>query len=874
MQLLGNKSKDYTSSNKGRTTNIVEQTNTLKDKFSSITTSQEKIIVEVKHLNKKISMTREQYEFFKKTQEFRRRLRNGETREDIMAEAFAVCREATKRKLGMFHYDVQVEAAAAMGENGIIAEMKTGEGKTLVQILTAYLYALEATKSENPSEWKSVHVITSNEYLAKRDRADNAKVFTLLGLSSGYIEEKSQRKKDPIGYKKRKKLAYRCDIVYGTAKTIAFDYLDDNYATKKENRYINRGMYHAIVDEADDILLDQATKPLILSGSALGMNNSDSENITDLSTWAINFIMGTKGVRENKVTCEIIDQKKKATNQTTSKCVLYHDQREVSLTESLTEEIYGKNPDLTDIEVQTNLMEREMAVKNAILAMYYYKRGKHYELKEKKSIGSDGKEEIVYEVVLIDLNTGRAMPGTRIKNGIQEAIEAKEKFLNPDKKIIMSNTKITIAQCTYPDFFSQYETGINGMTGTSDEKEFESLYHLKTYIVPTHKKNIRIDEADELYVSSKGKYKAIVREILRCRKTMQPVLVGTTSVIESDELCKLLDQYGVRYQRLDAVNNKDEDSVIASAGLLGSVTIATNMAGRGTDIKLGPAAREAGGLYVIGTSKNLSRRIDNQLRGRASRQGEPGKSKFFMSLDDEIVKTRFRGPSIEKYQQNQPEDQKITSKIILTMVEQCQNDQENHDKNERYTSLIYDEKAFRIHRTKMYEERRKIVDFEPKTFVATIKKIINSYIDELFINYSLDDLNAKIGHLIDVESCFNENIEIFKSNVKRSLKLRFQTQLLSNPINFINESKLRMLKVVDTYWISHMETLRDLQGNIGRDKNSTIDDYEREANQLFTTMKTYIRNELLTYVLDPTLQLGSYKVNDSLEYTSIAGVKL
>ena len=861
------KHNDYTSLNKTRVTNIVEQANSFKEIFSSITTSQEQI--RIKTSSSYIVMTKEQLAFLKKTQEFRKRLREGETREEIMAEAFALCREATKRKLGMFHYDVQIEAAAAMGESGVIAEMKTGEGKTLVQILTAYLYALEATKSKNRKEWKSVHVITSNEYLAKRDQMENAKVFTLLGLSSGYVEDKSQRKKDPTTYRNRKKAAYNRDIVYGTAKTIAFDFLDDNCVKNKENIYIRRGMYHAIVDEADSILIDQATKPLVISGNGNGIMSSDSESILKLSKWAMQFIMGANGARKNKVICEVIDQKAKATGYTSANCVLYKDKKEVVFTPKLYDEIYGKNPDLTNIDLHVQLMERDVAIQNAILAMYYYKRGKDYELVPSKSINENGKEEIIYEVVLLDPSTSRLMHGTRIKNGIQEALEAKEAYLNPDKKVKLSKTKLTTAQCTFPDFFSQYETGISGMTGTSDMEEFESLYHLKTYIVPTHKKNIRIDEPEEIYYTLKGKYKAIIKEILKCRKTMQPVLVGTTSIGESDRLCKILDQYGIRYHRLDAVNNKYEEQVVASAGLLGSITIATNMAGRGTDIKLGPGAREVGGLYVIGTSKNINKRIDDQLRGRASRQGDPGKTKFFMSLEDELVK-RFIKRNNEL---NYKEDERVEDKKIIRDVNTCQEYQEGYDKSQRYSSILYDEKGFREHRVRMYEQRKRIVEFTPKTFKETIERIIDAYTEELFIDYSIENLTAKIGHLVNVDACYNSNLKIFRKNIISSLNSRLNS-LLVDPEKFMLYSQQRMLKVVDAYWISHIAALRDLQSNIQIDENSTIEDYERQASQLFISMNTYIRNELLTYVLDPTIQIGSYNVDDSYEYTSVKGVSL
>lgn len=857
----------YTTSNKKRIMNIVNKTNSYEEKFANITHSNDLVRVKVSYLDKKTNkkyyvvkeMTREELEFFKKTNEFRKRLRNGETPNDIMSEAFALAREATRRKLGMFHYDVQVEAAAAMQDNNI-SEMKTGEGKSLVQILSAYLNALEATKSIDPSEWKSVHVMTSNDYLAQRDQNDNKSVYSLLGLTSGYAMSQDKTR----GNKKmqdKKRQAYDCDIVYGTTKTIAFDYLEDNHVMSNDKKYMRKKPSRAIVDEADDILLDQATRPLILSKS-----QQKNEDI-DLYEWAVRFINGERGYRNKEVTCHIFNHfDRDKSTPFTEDCALYMDDGFVYLSDKLQNEIYGKNGKVTEDGIL-----KEKVIIQCLLAKYYYKESVQYQLIEDKK-ESEKANKTVMRVVLTDEFTGRLMDKTKYQNGIQEAIEVTNNYYlskqnNPNKELKYSTQNNIIAKCTYPDFFTIYENGVCGMTGTSDIEEFSDIYGMQTYEVPSRKKNIRIDEEDEVYLTLDAKYKAIVKEILACQKTLQPVLIGTTNVSESDELCSYLKKYKIRYQRLDAVNASNEDDIKKTAGLLGSVTVATNMAGRGIDIKLGKGVKEVGGLYVISTSKNRNRRIDNQLKGRASRQGEPGKTKCFMSLDDNLVKTRYGTFRLEFYKQmHEGEESKITNDKIIKIVKNCQLIEEDYSKQARKQSELRDAKVFTKHKKIIYDLRQRVLDASIKDMMIMMKNITKTYVSSLFeSNPSYKMIQAKLGHLIKVSACYSEDKKEFEKNVFNAICKRLKYAPGSDFGKYITTIRTKMLKVIDDYWVSHMDYLNDLWKNCVYYSYSSMDPmelYERESYKLLESMTSYVQNEMITYACIPSMSYGNYVVKE------------
>lgn len=860
----------FTGKTKDKVKSVVNKTNSLKDQYSSITTSQTKIKIGTTPSGTPLYMTKEEFEFFKVTVKLKSRLRKGETIEDIMPDAFAVCREATKRKLGMFHYDVQIEAASAM-QNGSIVEMKTGEGKSLVQILSAYLSALEATCSLDPKEHKSVHIITANEYLAERDWKENSKVFSLLGLTSGYaMGQNIVRGNKELTDKKRK--AYASDIVFGTAPTIAFDYLEDNHTLDDANRFMRKPLHKAIIDEADDILLDQATRPLILSKR----NELDNEK-EDVYEWAVKFINGEPGYRKRPVRCHVFNQyDKNKTDPYTEDCALYLDNMFVDV-EPLAKEIYGENADLSDPKIADELFAKEQALIKCLLAREYFREGKQYQVFEDKKATEEDKEHKVMKVVLTDENTGRSVEQTRYQNGYQEAIEAtvaynleqKNKTEGTKYRLNYSKRNRPVAKCTYPDFLSIYESGVSGMTGTSDEEEFREIYGLETYEVPSRKPNIRIDEEDELYATEEAKFKAIIRDILDCQRTMQPILIGTTNVEESNRLCKMLEKYGIRFQRLDAVNKENENGIKETAGLLGSVTVATNMAGRGIDIKLGPGSAEAGGLYVIGSSKNSNVRIDNQLRGRAARQGDPGRTKYFMSLDDELVRTKYGSKRFEGLKKAyEGTTERITSKAILSMVNKCQSTYESQNKQIRRSLEEKEAKVFTKHKKIIYDQRKQILTSTNEELETIINDMISSYVESLFErNMSEEEIEAKLSHLIDTKSCYSADKKTYQNNLVNSLKNRFNSVRITrkNLNEYLSLTRKKMLKVVNEYWISHMETLDRNWTNAIYYAYSNVDPveiYERQSIVDLQALTYYIQNEMLTYALDPKMVFGKYEIKE------------
>ena len=783
------------------------------------------------------------------TIEFRRRLLFGETVDDIMEEAFAVCREATRRTLNMAHYPVQIEAAIAMQGN-TISEMKTGEGKTLVQILNAYLNAISG---------EGVHVITSNEYLAERDANQNRKVFEFLGLSCGFVASRPRMNRDD------RRVQYKSDIVYATASTLAFDYLDDNQVTRKQNRVFNRPFNYAIIDEVDSILLDDGMTPLIKSGAMPGEKQDSfvSTEFQDLYSWATNFI--------KNITCTVKAQEDVGkTEGFTTDCIMFKDTMSVYFTEKMENKIIkatGLNP--SKPEEQLELMRKYEAIKKCLLARHHFTRGKHYELKPSK------KNPQEYEVVLISESLGRLMEGRRLKEGFHEAIEAKERQLAIDKRlpyrVSIHEPKVTTATCTYPDFFSQYKSGISGMTGTSNAQDFMDIYGMPTYEVPSRKPNMRVDLKDEIYATKKAKYKAIVEEILRCQKTLQPVLVGTDSVEESKIISQMLAEAGVRHQLLNAIDNAHEAEIVANAGLLGKVTVTTNMAGRGTDIKLGEGVREVGGLYVIGTSKNRNTRIDNQLRGRAARQGDPGQTKYFASLEDNMVAIRCGQKLRQMIKTLDVGVGKIKSRMLASLVDKCQRSQEGFDKTARMQS----EKTGRIlseHKAKIYSQRDQILECE--NMQSMLSQVVSSY-SKTLSEMSIEEIEAKVGHLIDTT-------KISKGSKKEAIASYIEKELQSKLFEagktkgFNDNIRRKMLLVVDTYWVGHLDFLERSKTDASLQvyaQKSPIEEYTYRAYEELNRITPYIQNEFITYALNPTLEFGRYEVKDvaleveSMEYS-------
>ena len=840
---------NYTVQNRNRIRRIVNQidSSSIKDKYASMSDDELK----------------------KMTQIFKDRISKGETLDDVMVDAIAVCREVTKRQLGMFHYNVQVEAAVAMHDNAV-AEMKTGEGKTLVQILSAYLNALEG---------KSVHVITSNDYLAGRDMEQNKKVYNALGLSCGNIRPKVEMRK--LEDRQRE---YNCDIVYGTASTIAFDYLDDNKVKNASDRVNLKGYGYAIIDEVDSILLDDGITPLIKAESLKPPVGQSKDYYTNIYTWACDYVEG------NNLTCEEYDKEQffrsheeEIENQMISSgkkhksARVFHDTVSVELSSTLEARIL-KNlyptrewKDLTR-EEKDDYNFRLGAIKNYMLAKFHYKSGTDYTVQpegpNKKT--KDGLPN--YSVEIIGESTGRILHGRRFMNGLHESIEAKEAYIAKKEGrpygVEIKNPTVTTAKCTYPDFFGKYKNGICGMTGTSNQEDFMDIYGLPTYEVPSRKTNKRIDEEDEVYATKDQKYKAIVDEVIKARETLQPVLIGVTSVEESLLVSKMLKEVGIRHSVLNAEQSENEASIVSTAGLLGKVTIATNMAGRGTDIKLGEGVAEVGGLYVIGTTKNRNERIDNQLKGRAGRQGDPGKTKFYSSLEDNYVLRRggdkllsiihglsdLKGIIAKKG--------KVVAKSILKMVNRCQKSQEAEDKKTRMVSEQMGQ-VLTTQKNGVYEFRNHILD--SNDIVSVIDGQIDRYVDEVVDRYSDEEMDTKLSPFIDTE--IYKDISKPKEKkiaIKNALKSKLDKVPKSE--KYKQETRSKMLDIIDDYWISQMEYLDQIQrGSVYQAyaERDPIKAYQEEATLQYRDMIDYVRNEIIAYALNPTLKYGEYKVPES-----------
>ena len=846
-KLFGN----YTNQNKNRIKRIVERidSSSIKDKYSSMSDE------ELKEM----------------TSKFKEEIKNGKTLDDILVDALAVCREVTKRQLGMFHYNVQLEAAVAMHDNAI-AEMKTGEGKTLVQILSAYLNALEG---------KGVHVITSNDYLAGRDMEQNIKVFEALGLSCGNVLPKAKMST------RERRAVYDCDIVYGTASTIAFDYLSDNRVMNPNDRVNRRGFNYAIIDEVDSILLDDGITPLISAETLKPEEGEPSDKYTSIYKWACDF------VEDNGITCQGYDKEsyydshkeemianEKASNSKIADAVVFHDSVNAIIRPKLESKIIknlwpGKKwEDLTP-EEQGEYHLRVEAIRCYLLAKFHYKSGTHYSVRPSKSGEKDKDGLPKYNLEIIGENTGRILQGRRFMNGIHECLEAKEARIARTEgrkySVDIKEPTVTTAMCTYPDFFGLYKSGICGMTGTSNEQDFMDIYGLPTYSVPSRKTNIRRDMPDEVYATKNAKYKAIIEEVIKCQETLQPVLIGVTSVEESMLVSKLLAEQGIRHSVLNAEQDANENGIIQNAGQLGRVTIATNMAGRGTDIKLGEGVREVGGLYVIGTTRNRSERVDNQLKGRAGRQGDPGQTKFYASLEDEFVRKRA-GESLIKCMSKYYNKAKITVKKVVNLVVGCQKSQEAEDKKSRIIGEKYNS-VLTTQKNGVYEYRNLILD--SKSVMPLLEDSVDRFIDDLFQRSTEEEIQVKIGHLVDLEKYRDiRKKKEMKSAICTDIKHKLHTIKVTP--EYEKSMKTKMLKILDDYWISQMGYLEDMKKGSGLSVYAEKDPYEEykmNATMQFADMISYVRNEMLTYALNPSLKYGEYHVPE-IDYSESEMIRL
>ena len=748
-----------------------------------------------------------------KTQEFKERYNNGESLDSMLIEAFAVAREAGRRVLGLFAYKEQIMGGIVMFE-GNIAELKTGEGKTLVATMPTYLEALAG---------KGVHVITVNEYLSERDAKQMGEIYRFLGLSTGINNRELSHRE--------KQAAFACDITYTTNAELGFDYLRDNMVTEVSKRVL-RGLHVAFLDEADSILIDESRTPLIISGgkkkTAQIYEQCDSF-VKTLEAPEYDFDPTTKEKKLISGDYDIDDKTK-----------------QVMLTDKgiRKAEKYFKIKNLYDAE-HTQLVHH---INQALKANYAMMKEVEY------IVNSEGM------IVLVDQFTGRTMPGRSYSDGLQQAIQAKE-------GVEIEAETSTMATITYQNFFRLYDK-LAGMTGTAktEEEELLSTYNMAVVVIPTHRPILREDQDDLIFIHKSSKYKALVQETKNLYKVGRPVLIGTVAVETSELIHNMLVKEGIPHEVLNAKNHAKEAEIIAKAGLPGAVTIATNMAGRGTDIKLNAMSRAAGGLVVLGSERHESRRIDNQLRGRSGRQGDPGRSQFFVSMEDDIVK-RFGGGSIQRMmlKADEGDDTPIKSKAFSKAMTMVQKRAEGYNFDSRKNVLDYDD-VLRRQREIVYKERDVILEEDDAH--DRVKKVFEKCIDRIFE----ENLLASKKHKIDIlELCHEINMlgmsldkRVTPSELeavdKKDLKDYVQNRVWSiysemiDPVlnSFLPFEKTMVLKILDRNWVAHIDTMDKLRTGIhlrSYAQNNPLQQYVEEGFTLFEEMNVKTDHDITQALL-------------------------
>ncbi|MFA6184467.1 MAG: preprotein translocase subunit SecA [Parcubacteria group bacterium] len=809
------------------------------------------IVEKINKLETSISALSDE-ELKNKTIEFKNRIKKGESLDNLLPEAFAVVRETSKRITGERHYDVQMLGGIVL-HKGKIAEMKTGEGKTLTSTLPIYLNALEG---------KGVHVVTVNDYLAKRDCNWMGSIFNFLGISSGcimhdlsYIYEPNKIDANEITVEVEnlkevsRKEAYNADVTYGTNNEFGFDYLRDNMAGRIEDMS-QRALHYAIVDEVDSILIDEARTPLIISAP-----DTESTKLYQQFAQIVPRLIIEKDYK--------VDEK----------------ERHVALTDEGTSKVEKllNIENLYDPTKITYVHHLEQSLKAEVL----FKREKDYIVK-------DG------QVIIVDDFTGRLMEGRRYSEGLHQAIEAKE-------NVAVQRESRTLATITFQNYFRIYKK-LAGMTGTAltSAEEFAKVYKLDVVEIPTHKKMIRKDNADVIYKTEKGKFEAIAKDIKKISQTGQPVLVGTIAIEKSEYLSSLLVKEGVIHQILNAKQHEKEAGIIADAGKKGSITIATNMAGRGTDIKLGEGVRELGGLFIMGSERHEARRIDNQLRGRAGRQGDPGVSQFYVSLEDELMR-RFGGDKMKGIMDklNLPEDQPIQNGIISKTIESAQSKIEGFNFDIRKHVLDYDD-VMNKQREVIYKKRQAILenkdnkDILLKMISEEIKKIISVLRGTEGEGWNTEKIFSELNSITSLNELAKKRIEEISQD-----KTKNESAKISNCIDFVfgefkknigtkekeigdaNMSTIRkmvMLQTIDSLWMNHLDEIDYLRQGIGLrgyGQRDPLIEYKKESYNLFSLLMDNIRTTIVNTIFKiapaPTTEIkeaeGSLQKLNNLKFS-------
>ena len=747
-----------------------------------------------------------------KTREYKKRLEEGATLDDLLPEAFATVREAAKRVLGMEHFEVQLIGGIILHQ-GRIAEMKTGEGKTLVATLPSYLNALEG---------KGVHVVTVNDYLANRDAEEMGQVHRFLGLTVGVVLNDMKPEE--------RRAAYNCDITYVTNNELGFDYLRDNMVIYKE-QLVQRDLHYCIIDEVDSILIDEARTPLIISGQSgkstklyevcdiLAQQLERGEASHEMTKMAA--IMGEEVIETGDF---VVNEKDKLVNLT---------EQGVKKVEKFFNIENLADPE--NLEIQHNIIL-------ALRAHNLMHRDQDYVVKDD-------------EVMIVDEFTGRIMPGRRYSDGLHQAIEAKE-------HVKVKRESKTLATITFQNFFNKYDKK-GGMTGTAltEEKEFRDIYAMDVVEIPTNKPVQRKDLDDAVYMTKKEKFNAVVQSVKEAHEKQQPVLVGTITIETSELLSRMLKREGIQHNVLNAKFHELEAEIVAQAGQAGAVTIATNMAGRGTDIKLDDVARAAGGLKIIGTERHESRRIDNQLRGRSGRQGDPGESRFYISLEDDLMRL-FGSERLMKVftSLGVAENEQIEHKMLSNAIEKAQEKIEFNNFGIRKNLLDYDQ-VNNEQREIIYQERRQVLDGENMrdAIYKMITDIVDNAVDMCFSDdvdaeeWDLDEFNSVLRQIIPIEPLTKEKVKGNKKNEMKHLIKEEAVKLYeAKESEFPEPEQLRelerviLLKSIDSKWMDHIDDMEILRQGIGLTaygQRDPVVEYKMAAFDMFNSMITSIQED-------------------------------
>ena len=803
-------------------------------------THSERELKRIEPIVKKIESYREEMgkltddELRGKTAEFKKRVAEGTSLDDILPEAYAVVREGARRVLNQEHYRVQLIGGIILHQ-GRIAEMRTGEGKTQTALLPAYLNALEG---------KGVHVVTVNDYLAKRDAEWMGQVHEFLGLTVGVVLNDMKPEE--------RRAAYNCDITYVTNNELGFDYLRDNMVIYKE-QLVLRDLHYAIIDEVDSVLIDEARTPLIISGQSskstklyevcdiLARQMKRGEDIPEMTK--MDFVMG---VEQEETGDFIVNEKDKVVNLTAAG---------VEKVEKFFQIDNLADPE--NLEIQHNI----------ILAL----RAHNLMFRDQDYVVKDD------QVLIVDEFTGRIMPGRRYSDGLHQAIEAKE-------HVKVKRESKALATITFQNFFNKFDKKC-GMTGTAltEEKEFRDIYGMDVVVVPTNRPVARVDYQDSVYKTKKEKLNAIVDAVEKAHATGQPVLVGTITIEASEELSKMLTRRGIQHKVLNAKFHELEAEIVADAGQHGAVTIATNMAGRGTDIKLDEEARAAGGLMIIGTERHESRRIDNQLRGRAGRQGDPGMSRFYISLEDDLMRLFGSERLINMFNTlGIPEGQEIEHKMLTSAIENAQKKIESNNFGIRKNLLEYDQ-VMNEQREIIYEERRRVLDGESMrdAIYKMITDIVESSVDTAINDdldaeeWDLNELNTLLLPIVPIRPVVLERItKKTKNGLKHQLKEEAVKLYESKEAEFPEPENIReierviLLKVIDRKWMDHIDDMDQLRQGVGLQAYGQRDplvEYKMNGYEMFDAMTSNIKQDTVRLLLH-------VKVEQKVEREEVAKV--